>query len=389
MTVTDLAAIQHQLGEPEIPSDIHEQRQRELNNEPAEVGKQAQIDALVLQSTQPKKSVDVADKIKPVNDGMRDIQVGDVVQAKDRVVAKLMDRAQGLWNKASEIFTRTGLQTENDGKEKDDSKKLVNTIPSGSLPHGQSDDGVQKLDDNTGATQKSCDDSKKPVNIVSEKIPSEQSLLPKTTASGTLFQGQSDEGMQKLNDSTDATQIPHDNTKIIVPETLPAGSSLELPLKSEEVPVKDSTIVLSNEQVAQQDANGLIGGDISDDHVDYATLMALTATGTLGIGFGLHKAYQYWVVAHAQADKLIANVMNTSTENDCCKACMYLEKLTGTSLRVIEKPAMQNKTFEKVVNHICHVKSNKFKKLLMVMLLKHFKLSVKNQHVIIAKLALS
>ena len=129
-----------------------------------------------------------------------------------------------------------------------------------------------------------------------------------------------------------------------------------------------------------------VDATLESDAINLTTL-ACTAAGVIGVAVVVYKAYQYWLVCHADASKIIVAVLDKSTDQERIQVIALLEKWTEIALRDGVKEPLNKKQLSHVLTKIGKVKSATHKKLLLVMMLMVFELSEKNIQVLVAKLA--
>ncbi len=118
------------------------------------------------------------------------------------------------------------------------------------------------------------------------------------------------------------------------------------------------------------------------------TMLSLASVGIVGVTVVAYKAYQYWLIAHADAAKLIKSVLAQATQQDCTHAVVKIASWADITLKDGVKATLTTAQFEKLITKINAVKTVKNKKLLYVTMLLMFELPKKDTQKIVAKLAL-
>ncbi|MCX5923726.1 MAG: hypothetical protein NTU89_04170 [Candidatus Dependentiae bacterium] len=142
------------------------------------------------------------------------------------------------------------------------------------------------------------------------------------------------------------------------------------------------------ENKSLESENQFLPSEIAKPEIMDLTYVALASAGIVGISFLTYKAYQYWIVSHANPNKMIKNAIKNCLEDEVLKSIKIVEKWTGLSLTVGKKQALSKSRFSYLISKIDKVRSVKHKKLLYAQVLLMIELSEKSSRVIIAKMAL-
>ena len=142
------------------------------------------------------------------------------------------------------------------------------------------------------------------------------------------------------------------------------------------------------ENKSLQAENQSLPSEIAKPEIMNLTHVALASAGIVGISFLTYKAYQYWIVSHANPNKMIKNAIKNCLEDEVLKSIKIVEKWTGLSLTVGKKQALSKSRFSYLLSKIDKVRSVKHKKLFYAQVLLMIELSEKSSRVIIAKMAL-